>query len=120
MSLKTFGVSVIACSGVLVSTLLVPGVSVAQTDFPSGAAFRAGQGTHGSFDANAKETASIADLKEGNVYRVCLVGGSGKLVVDGKEVPMDRGDCHDHYGKKFDFSADAETNGFYTHPVRDR
>ncbi len=120
MSLKAFGVSIIACSGVLVSTLLVPSVSVAQADFPSSAGFRAGLGTHGTFDTNAKESSSIADLQEGDVYRICLVGGSGKLVVDGKEVPMDRGDCHDHFGKKFDFSADVEANGFYTHLVRDR
>ena len=41
-------------------------------------------------------------------------------MVDGREVPMDRGDCFDTFGRKFDFQADMESNGFYTHPRRHR
>ena len=120
MPLDPLRISVVAKVCIFVSALLVPSVAMAQADFPSGSAFRAGVGTYGTFDANAQESHSIANLQEGDVYRVCLVGGSGKLIVDGSEVAMDRGDCHDAFGTKFDFQADTESNGFYTHPIRGR
>ncbi len=120
MLLTPSRMSVITQVCIFFSALLVPSVAMAQADYPSGRAFRAGLGTHGTFDANAQESHSIANLQEGEVYRVCLVGGAGKLIVDGSEVAMDRGDCHDAFGMKFDFRADTESNGFYTHPIRSR
>lgn len=122
MSWKVSELSKIACGGIVVSILLVPGVSSAQSDFPSSAAFRAGMGTTGAFDVSGGQSHSIAELKDGDLYRICIVGNSGTLRVDGRETPMDNGDCHDAFGKSFSFSANpgAETNGFYTHPRRQR
>lgn len=122
MSRKVLRLISVACGGLVVSALLFPGVSMAQSDFPSSAGFRAGLGTHGVFDVSGGQSHSIAELKDGDLYRVCIVGNSGRLVVDGRETVMDNGDCHDAFGKSFSFSADqgGETNGFYTHPRRHR
>ena len=96
MLCKTFGRTILASGGVVVAATLLSGVSLAQSDFPSSAGMRAGIGTYGTFDVNSGQTHSIADLVEAETYRVCIVGKSGKLIVDNeKEIALDNGDCHD-------------------------
>ena len=123
MAWESLGRSILAGGSMLVATSLLPVESSAQADYPTSAGLRAGIGAYGTFDVDGGQTHSIADLKEGDVYRVCILGKGGKLIVDStKEVPLDNGDCHDAFGLKFDFRADdgGETNGFYSHPRRDR
>ena len=119
---KTFGRSILAGGSMLVAVSLLPVESLAQAEYPTGAAHRAGIGAYGTFDVDGGQFHTFADLKEGDVYRVCILGKGGKLIVDSKEVRLDSGDCHDAFGLKFDFRADGggETNGYYTHPRRDR
>ena len=121
---NSFGRSILAGGGVLVAAALLPEASLAQSDYPSGAAMRSGMGTHGTFDVNSGQTHSIADLDEAATYRVCIVGKRGKLIVDSKkEIALDNGDCHDGSGKSFQFKADdgeGETQGYYRHVRRHR
>ena len=121
---KTFSRSILASGSVIVAAIVLSGGALAQSDYPSGPAKRAGSGTYGTFDVNSGQTHSIVDLGEADTYRVCIVGKSGKLIVDdSKEVALDHGDCHDSHGKTFKFKADdgdGETEGYYQHIRRDR
>ncbi len=116
--------ALLSASCVLAAAILPSALALAQTSYPSGATMRAGLGPHGSFDVNAGETYTFADLEDGTTYRVCVVGRRGRLIVDGeKEVAMDNGDCHDSHGASFQFQADegeGETQVFYRHVRRHR
>ena len=124
MICRTLFRSILAGASMIVAATLPSGSALAQSDYPSGAAKRAGMGTHGTFDVRSSQTHSIADLGEAETYRVCIVGKSGKLIVDNKkEIALDNGDCHDSYGKSFSFKADdgeGETQGYYQHLRRHR
>jgi len=121
---KAFARNIRTVGAVLVASALLPAASLAQSDFPSGAAFRAGMGSHGYFDVSAGQSHPIATLDQTETYRVCIIGKRGKLIVNNKDqVPLDNGDCHDASGKSFSFEADGgdgETQGYYRHLRRHR
>ena len=124
MSWKSLSRVALAASCVFAAATLPSAQALAQSSYPSGAAMRAGLGPHGTFDVNAGETYTFADLEDATTYRVCIVGRRGRLIVDEeKEVAMDNGDCHDSHGASFQFQADegeGETQVFYRHVLRHR
>ena len=93
------------------------GAAFAQSEYPSAASRRAGHGTYGQFDLQAGETQTIVDLEVSAPYRVCIVGKSSTVIVDGtKKNGLDHGDCYDVQGKKIDIQSDdgeGDTHGVY-------
>jgi hypothetical protein len=93
------------------------GTAFAQSEYPSAASRRAGLGAYGQFDLQGGETQTIVDLEESASYRVCIVGKSSTVVVDGtKKNGLDHGDCYDVQGKKIDVQSDdgeGDTHGVY-------
>jgi hypothetical protein len=57
------------------------------------------------------------DLEESASYRVCIVGKSSTVIVDGtKKNGLDHGDCYDVQGKKIDIQSgdgEGDTHGVY-------
>ena len=108
------------CASVM---LVVSGPALAQTsDYPTSTSRKLGY-SHGygflgkgAFDAEPGKKQGFADVDEPKIYRVCIVGAHGRLIVDGQSFPMDHGDCHDVSGKSLSFmndSKDVETHGSY-------
>ena len=97
--------------------LTTVGAAFAQSEYPSAFDRRAGHGSYGQFDLQGGETQTIVDLEESAPYRVCIVGKSSTVIVDGaKKNGLDHGDCFDVQGKKIDIQSDdgeGDTHGVY-------
>ena len=97
--------------------LTTVGAAFAQSEYPSAFDRRAGHGSYGQFDLQGGETQTIVDLEESAAYRVCIVGKSSTVIVDGtKKNGLDHGDCFDVQGKKIDIQrgdGDGDTHGVY-------
>ena len=119
MFLSNFRRAIFFAGGALIMAALLPAESMAQSAYPTGPGMRAGSGSDGYFDVAPGKSHTIADLDDDSTYRVCILGKSGKLIVDSKkQVPLDNGDCHDTSGKNFVFEAaggEGEAHGYYRH-----
>ena len=86
--------------GFVTATPIVEGSAWAQSDYPTTAGLKAsrhsgGKGTHGYFDVGPGQTQPIVNVKEPEVYRVCIQGEKATVVADGNAVQLDHGDCYD-------------------------
>ncbi len=121
ISKKSLSVLVASAGIVLAST----GIAQAQGDFPASRNMH-NRGGFGQFDVRSGETQTIVDVDESTVYRICIVGNTSKVIVDGsKEADLDHGDCWDVEGKKIvvrggDTAGDSQ--GYYEimNPMRRR
>ncbi len=86
------------------------------SDYPTSKSMRMSGGQHGYFDVGPGETQPIVNIKEPEVYRICIEGEKATVVADGNAVPLDHGDCYDVEAKDIKIEnkgGDDETEGTY-------
>ncbi len=104
----------LACMAAYVAMM---GAAQAQySDYPTSKSIRMSRGQHGYFDVGPGETQPIVNIKEPEVYRICIEGEKATVVADGNSVPLDHGDCYDVEAKDIKIQnkgGDEETEGTY-------